>query len=95
MSPKKRLVPILVAAALGAGLASEANAQNFGGVVVFGDSLSDVGYYRPYLSSIGLPPATVAGRAGSAGRCSSWRPRRPPGRRCWRPMRPTINSSAC
>ena len=60
MSPKKRLVPILVAAALGAGLATEASAQNFGGVVVFGDSLSDVGYYRPYLSSIGLPPATVA-----------------------------------
>jgi outer membrane lipase/esterase len=60
MSPKKRLVPILVAAALGAGIATEVGATSFSGVVVFGDSLSDVGYYRPYLSSIGLPAATVA-----------------------------------
>jgi outer membrane lipase/esterase len=60
MSPKKRLVPVLVAAALGAGFASEAGATSFNGVVVFGDSLSDAGYYRPWLSSIGLPPATVA-----------------------------------
>ncbi len=60
MSPKKRLVPILVAAALGAGLATEASAQNFSGVVSFGDSLSDGGYYRPWLASIGLSPANVA-----------------------------------
>jgi outer membrane lipase/esterase len=60
MSPKKRLVPILVAAALGAGLATEADASNFSGVVVFGDSLSDAGYYRPWLASLGLPAATVA-----------------------------------
>jgi outer membrane lipase/esterase len=60
MSPKKRLVPLLVAAALGAGLSTQAGATSFSGVVVFGDSLSDAGYYRPWLASIGLSPATVA-----------------------------------
>jgi outer membrane lipase/esterase len=60
MSPKKRLVPILVAAALGAGLATKASAEGFSGVVAFGDSLSDAGYYRPFLASIGIPAATVA-----------------------------------
>lgn len=37
-----------------------ANAAQFNNVVVFGDSLSDAGYYRPFLAAIGLPSSVVA-----------------------------------
>lgn len=59
MSLKKRLIPALVGATLTLG-ATAASALTFNGVYVFGDSLSDAGYFRPFLSAIGLPPATVA-----------------------------------
>ncbi|MBP8120200.1 MAG: autotransporter domain-containing protein [Burkholderiales bacterium] len=59
MSINKRLIPALVGAALAMG-ASSASAVSFNGVYVFGDSLSDAGYFRPFLSAIGLPAGTVA-----------------------------------
>lgn len=55
----KRALPALVASALVAG-APAAEAVTFNGVYIFGDSLSDAGYYRPFLASIGVPSATVA-----------------------------------
>jgi outer membrane lipase/esterase len=59
MSLKKRLIPALVGAALAVG-ATSASAVPFSGVYVFGDSLSDAGYFRPFLTAIGLPSGTVA-----------------------------------
>src|SRR5439155_1411792 len=38
----------------------KADAAQFSGVYVFGDSLSDAGYYRPFLSSLGLPAPVVS-----------------------------------
>jgi outer membrane lipase/esterase len=55
----KRALPALVASALMAA-AGSANALQFQGVYVFGDSLSDSGFFRPFLNSIGVPPATTA-----------------------------------
>jgi outer membrane lipase/esterase len=60
MSFKKRVIPALVASAMFMS-APAAQAVQFSGVYVFGDSLSDAGYFRPFLSAIGLPAATVAG----------------------------------
>ncbi|MBL8525154.1 MAG: autotransporter domain-containing protein [Betaproteobacteria bacterium] len=60
MSIKKRLIPALVGATL-AMSATGASAVSFNGVYIFGDSLSDAGYFRPFLSAIGLPASTVAG----------------------------------
>lgn len=60
MSLKKRLIPVLVGATLAMG-ATAASAVPFSGVYIFGDSLSDAGYFRPFLSAIGLPATTVAG----------------------------------
>ena len=54
----KRLMPAVVAAAIAVG-APTANAVQFQGVYVFGDSLSDSGYYRPFLLSIGVPASTA------------------------------------
>lgn len=57
-----RLLPAIVAAALGAG-ATTANAVQFQGVYVFGDSLSDAGYFRPFIASIlGQSTANSLGR---------------------------------
>ena len=61
--PRKRLLPALLVSlfAGAAGLAAPAaQAQQFDNVVVFGDSLSDAGYFRPFLASLGLPPQLVA-----------------------------------
>src|SRR5690348_15863367 len=61
--PRKRLLPALLVSlfAGAAGLAAPAaQAQQFDNVVVFGDSLSDAGYFRPFLASLGLPPQVVA-----------------------------------
>ena len=55
----KRIMPAVIAAAMVAGVPT-ANAVQFQGVYVFGDSLSDAGYYRPFLLSIGVPAATAA-----------------------------------
>lgn len=57
--PKKRLLPALLLS-LFAAAATPSQAQQFDNVVVFGDSLSDAGYYRPFLSSLGLPPSLVS-----------------------------------
>ena len=63
MKPRKRLLPALLLSlfAGAAGIAAPvAQAQQFDNVVVFGDSLSDDGYYRPFLAALGLPPQVVA-----------------------------------
>ena len=65
MTTKKRLLPALVASALlstapGAMAQSTTNSGLFDRVVVFGDSLSDAGFYRPFLLSLGLPAPLVA-----------------------------------
>src|SRR5579862_147763 len=60
MKIKKRILPaVLLSLFAGAG-ATSVNAQQFSSVVVFGDSLSDDGYFRPVLSALGLPPSLVA-----------------------------------
>ena len=60
MNLKKRVLPaVLLSLFAGAG-ATSVNAQQFSSVVVFGDSLSDDGYFRPVLSALGLPPSLVA-----------------------------------
>ena len=55
----KRVLPAVVAAAMVAG-APTASAVQFQGVFVFGDSLSDAGFFRPGLIAGGLPAATAA-----------------------------------
>src|SRR5688572_28018340 len=60
MKTKKRLLPSLLLSAFAAAAAPSASAQQFTGVYVFGDSLSDAGYYRPFLTSLGLPAPVVA-----------------------------------
>jgi outer membrane lipase/esterase len=60
MKTKKRILSALalsVAAAFGG---TEAQAAQFSNVYVFGDSLSDAGYYRGFLASIGVPSALVS-----------------------------------
>jgi outer membrane lipase/esterase len=59
MSLKKRVLPALLSSALAFG-ATGADAVTFNGIYVFGDSLSDSGYFRPFLSAIGLPASQVA-----------------------------------
>lgn len=59
MSLKKRLIPALVGATLALG-ATAANAVSFNGVYIFGDSLSDAGYYRPGLAAL-IGPTAAAG----------------------------------
>jgi len=51
------LSALLCAAALLAG--SSAQAQRFSQVVVFGDSLSDAGYFRPVLAASGVPASLL------------------------------------
>ena len=58
---KKRLIPALVGATL-ALAATASSAVSFNGVYVFGDSLSDAGYYRPGLAA--LVGSTAAGGLG-------------------------------
>lgn len=57
---KKRVLPALVLSAFAAFGTAEARAAEFSNVVVFGDSLSDAGYFRAFLRSLGLPEAVVA-----------------------------------
>ena len=54
----KRVLPAVVAGALVFG--ASAQAVQFQGVYVFGDSLSDSGYFRPQLLAFGIPAASVA-----------------------------------
>ncbi len=60
MKIQKRLLPALLVSLLAGAAAPAAEAAQFSNVVVFGDSLSDAGYYRPFLASLGLPPELVA-----------------------------------
>ncbi len=65
MNAKRRLLPaLLLSVFLGAAApavqAQQGNPGPFTNVVVFGDSLSDAGYFRPFLASLGLPPSVVA-----------------------------------
>ena len=55
---KKRLIPSLLLSAL-AGASMSSQAVTFSGVYVFGDSLSDAGFYRPFLGALGVPAAAV------------------------------------
>ena len=57
MKPARRILPAMLLT-LFAG--TTASAAQFSNVVVFGDSLSDAGYYRPFLAGLGLPSALVA-----------------------------------
>ena len=62
MSLKKRLIPTLVGATLALS-ASAASAVSFNGVYIFGDSLSDAGFYRPGIASLlGAPSAAALGK---------------------------------
>src|SRR5258705_9295083 len=56
MKAKKRILPALVFSAFAAFGAAEAQSAQFSNVYVFGDSLSDAGYFRPFLRTL-LPPA--------------------------------------
>jgi outer membrane lipase/esterase len=60
MKTQKRVLPALLLSLFAATAAPDASAATFSNVYVFGDSLSDAGYYRPFLASVGLPAATVA-----------------------------------
>ncbi len=58
----KRVLPAVIAAAMAAG-ASTANAVQFQGVYVFGDSLSDAGFFRPFIAALaGQTTANSLGR---------------------------------
>ena len=62
MSLKKRLIPTLVGATLALS-ASVASAVSFNGVYIFGDSLSDAGFYRPGIAAlVGAPTAAAIGK---------------------------------
>jgi outer membrane lipase/esterase len=60
MKTNKRVLPALLLSLFAAGAAPQASAAQFSGVYVFGDSLSDAGYYRPFLAGLGLPASVVA-----------------------------------
>lgn len=60
MKPVRRVLPALLLSVFAGTAVPSANAVQFSNVVVFGDSLSDAGYYRPFLASLGLPPPLVA-----------------------------------
>jgi outer membrane lipase/esterase len=60
MKTKQRVLPALLAAMFLGAAAPSVQAQQFSGVYAFGDSLSDAGYYRPWLATLGLPPAVIA-----------------------------------
>ena len=59
MKSPKRLLPALLLSLFAGATAPAASAAQFTNVYVFGDSLSDAGYYRPFLASLGLPSAVV------------------------------------
>ncbi len=61
MKATKRILPALVFSAFAAFGAAEAQSAQFSNVYVFGDSLSDAGYFRGYLRGVGLPQSVVDG----------------------------------
>ncbi|HUP97459.1 MAG TPA: autotransporter domain-containing protein [Usitatibacter sp.] len=61
-TPKKRVLPALLLSLFAGFAAPTASAATFSNVYVFGDSLSDAGYFRPFfqgLTAQGLPPSLV------------------------------------
>jgi outer membrane lipase/esterase len=60
MKSKKRVLPALVFSLFATFAAPTTEAAQFSGVYVFGDSLSDAGYYRGFLTSLGLPAPVVS-----------------------------------
>jgi outer membrane lipase/esterase len=60
MNTKKRVLPALMLSLFAGFTAPSALSAQFTNVYVFGDSLSDAGYYRPYLLSLGLPASVVS-----------------------------------
>jgi outer membrane lipase/esterase len=60
MKPARRVLPALLMTVFAGAAVPAANATHFSNVVVFGDSLSDAGYFRPFLASLGLPAPLVA-----------------------------------
>ena len=61
MNARKRILPALIVSVFAAAAVTPAaEAVQFSRVVVFGDSLSDAGYFRPFLTSLGLPAPVVA-----------------------------------
>ena len=62
MKTKKRVLPALLLSLFAAVAAPPASAAQFSNVYVFGDSLSDAGYFRPFFTAItaqGFPSALV------------------------------------
>src|SRR5258706_9247437 len=59
MKSKKRVLPALILSLFAAAGSHQAQAAQFSGVVVFGDSLSDAGYFRGFLASLGLAAAQM------------------------------------
>ena len=62
MKAPQRVLSALALSVAAAFAAPQAAAQTvqFSNVYVFGDSLSDAGYYRPFLTSLGLPASVVS-----------------------------------
>ena len=56
---KTRILSALLALSAFIGLATPAQAQQFSQVIVFGDSLSDAGYFRPVLGAAGVPASLL------------------------------------
>jgi outer membrane lipase/esterase len=62
MRTKKRVLPALLLSLFAAASGPSASAASFSNVYVFGDSLSDAGYFRPFFQALtaqGFPPALV------------------------------------
>ncbi len=60
MKTSMRVLPSVLASLFLGAAATGAQAQQFSSVVVFGDSLSDAGYFRPFLGTLGLPSSLVS-----------------------------------
>ena len=59
MKSPKRILPALVLSLAAAFGSAEAQSAQFSNVYVFGDSLSDAGYFRGFLRGLGLPQSVV------------------------------------
>ncbi len=60
MTQKRRVLPALLLSLFASTVAPSASAAQFSNVYVFGDSLSDAGYYRGFLTAAGVPANLVA-----------------------------------
>lgn len=59
MKMKQRILPALLTSMFLGAAAPAVQAQQFSTVVVFGDSLSDAGYFRPVLQAAGVPASLL------------------------------------